>query len=1121
MPSLSELGQFKSSFVTIANEKADIESLSLPFDELKLPEKEAPPFNHVRESASSAGGSTPSSGLIFDEPDSSGGDFDFSAFVNDLPADITPPPIDDSPAGEAMSALDDFLKDLNSTDSEPAAEPEPEPEPDTDNFATPDDLLAGFSDEMETAPSDFNMDDYSTDHDLGAGDLGADVPGADDFNAGDFNVDDFGAQEDTSSADDMGIDLGGESPGGGFDSGDFGSADFGAADSGAADVGAEDFGSDMGADLGSIDLGGESAADSPLPDDFGQDDFSQGDFDQGDFGQVGSQSDTGKSDFGDGSIDLGGESQSFSPEEQSGDFSMDGVLPDDDFPAADFPSEDFSGDDFSGADSSDAPAGMADFGEDFASSSIELDTTPVEHSPDASGSDFSGGEVFGGDDFEIPGLEDIFEKTKIAPMIQPPPRKGLFGRKKAKAAEESDVEEDIEEISLSQDEVNSLLRTLSFYPLNLRITCEELIAEQVILPAQLSKLIRLLVNGAHVKETAAHVESITGKPVIIPKSFEKGSGAAFEAEQTSFGYIFVHNFLPVLRLFAVIAALLASVIYLGYNFVYIPIKAEGLYKRGYEHIPAGEFQRANELFQDAFKLHRKKKWFYLYAEAFRDQRRYTLAEGKYDELLRFYPRDRRGVLDYAALNTYYTFNYEKANRLLQRELLDFAPTDIEGLLAAGDNFMAWADSNPALHYDRYEDARFSYARVLQLEGWKPPYVERMLKYFIRTDDLRQVLELRNWFESSNRRPLSAESLAELGGYLLDKQLERPTGVPNAYVESIESVRDMLLQAVRMDPYLPESHYHLARYYHNLNNTHEERLTLENAIRAFDLARQESVRRRLYRVDAHYRYANLLINAREFFPAEEQVVLGIEHFEDFLTRNLIPASAQLGQLYSLRGDLEYFVKTGNMQAALANYHRAEGYGYAPPEVLYRMGAAYYYLENWRTSLEYLFKASADLPLNRRMLYALGNAAFQRGDYFAAHGYYNRLLDILESQRVRLPVLLPNDSIQFHETGERLMWARNNAGVVNEALAEQTGSREYRSRAMVMYAESSRAWDAITRNPETMTRSRLLDSPGAPSINYGYMNANYALRPGSGYTPQIFVHIDKDVLEPSRWEQLSGR
>ena len=1183
MPSLNALGQFKSSFSNIGKEKADMESLNLPYDDLTLPTTDAPPFEFIRNEPPPAD-DVGDLGL-----DNAGGEVDLNSFLDNLTGDGSSPadePVD-APADNAISALDDFLKEIT-----PGSSP-PEPEPDTsaddlssflgsmqdqgaadtpadvsgtDDFSSflggmqdeaapdvsaddggiPDDLLSGFSDEMESAPSDtglpdFGQEDFGAEEpkaaetkpeeieedDLGGIDLGgesreaaADTQADADAGLADFNLDTFdsGASSDAAvtpeepqddSLDLNGIDLGGESP------------TFSTEES-----------QDDSMDLNGIDLGGEPPLDltSETPsDDFSPETASLGDDDAtlatDDFSDFSGAGDAGA---GDASLDT-----NFDMPASDADFST----PDADFsaPSADFsaPDADFSGADFSGA--GDTPAGdagaatdtafdMGDLGADFASDSIEIDTgTGAAAEGEANDSGFSGGDVFGGDDFSLTGLDDILNKTKVSSVPKPVEKKGLFGKKKRKEKEEEVVktEDNIDEISLSQGDVDNLLHTLTTYPLNLRITCEELIAEQVILPEQLSKLIRLLVNGASVRETADHVELITGKPVVIPKSFEKSSGAAFEAEQSSFAYIFVHNLLPVIRLFTFGALVLFSVLYLSYKFIYIPIKAESMYKRGYERIPVGEYQRANELFHDAFTLHRKKKWFYAYAEAFRDQRRYMLAENKYDELLRYYPRDKKGVLDYAALNTYYLMNYDKANRLLQRELLDYSPNDYDGLLAAGDNFLDWADSNPQKFYDHYEDARFSYARLIEKYGWLPPIIERMLKYFIHTDNLKETLQLRVWFENDpKRRKLSTPTLAELGGYLLDKQLEKTPGtVPDPYIESIESVRNMLLKAVMQDPYLPESHYHLARYYHNLGNTHEERLTLENAIRAFDLAKQESVKRRLYRVDTHYRYANLLINNKEFFLADEQAVRGIELFEDFMNRNLIPPSSQLGQLYALRGDLEYFVKSGNMEAAIANYKKAEGYGYAPPEVQYRMGAAYYQREDWRNALDYLFRASKELPLNRRLLFAMGNAAYQRGDYFAAKGYYDRLLDILETQRIRLPVLLPNDSIQFLETGERLMMARNNAGVVNEALARQTGNREYRSKAMVLYAESSRAWDAITRNPETMTRSRLTDSSGAPSINLGYLNANNALRPTSGYRPQIFVRIDKDALEPSRWEELA--
>jgi tetratricopeptide (TPR) repeat protein len=1063
MPSLNELSEFRSSFANVGNEKENTLSKGLDFDDLAIPDTEAAPMDIPTRASSEE-----SSGK-----DLGGTDFDFSAFLDSLPDDVNPPPVDDllQDALPSDDTSQDTAAPLNIPDELPGEttgeDSVPDETPaDAGDFSIPDDLLPPSTDETEPVPADFQ------DEDLLSKDSGTDS----------------GIEE--SAAESSSLD-----------------------------------------DSGAIDLGGESQANSLIADDedtpVPEDTLEPG----------------AKSAFesDEGSIDMGGESSGHDVEEASGDFSFDndaGLAATADSGFDSLPDIDFSGmGDLAQADSdintdsgetefapdvppgggigdTDASAELEALGSDFESASVDLGGVSELHSED----------VFGSDDFALPGLDDIFDKNKDGTTAKPAaPKRKLFGRKKAETSELPEAEEGIEEISLSQADLEKLLKTLSFYPMNLKIACEELIAEQVLAPQQLSKLIRLLVNGAPFRETAEFAEKLLGKPIVIPRSFMKMTGAAFEDEQTSFAYVFVHNFLPVLRLFAAIAVLLASVSYLGYNFVYIPIKAESIYKRGFERIPAGEYQRANQLFNEAFVTHRNKKWFYLYAEAFRDQRRYMLAEEKYDDLLRYYPRDKKGVLDYANLQTYYLLNYDKANRLLQEELLDYSPDDYDGLLAAGDNFLLWADSDPSRYYDRYEDARFSYARLIENYGWQAPVIERMMKYFIRTDNLKEVLNLRVWFENDNRRRLSPASLAELGGYLLDKQLAVASGevkgVPDPYVESIESVRDMLLQAVREEPTLPEPHYHLARYHNNLGNTYEERLTLENAIRAFDLAQTETVRRRLYRVDTHFRYANLLVNNREFFPAEEQLIRGIQLYEDFLSRNLILATPQLGRLYAAKGDLEYFVKSGNMSAALNDYRLAERYGYAPPEIQYRMGAAYYQLEDWRNSMEYLFNASADLPLNRRMLYALGNVAYKRGDYFAAQGYYSRLIDILESQRIRLPVLLPNDSPVFLELGERLMMARNNAGVVYEALAEQTGSREYRSRALSLYAESARAWDSITRNPETMVRMSLTDTPGAPGINLGYLNANNALRPVSNFSPEIFVRIDKDVLEPSHWEELA--
>jgi hypothetical protein len=183
--------------------------------------------------------------------------------------------------------------------------------------------------------------------------------------------------------------------------------------------------------------------------------------------------------------------------------------------------------------------------------------------------------------------------------------------------------EELEDIQLTDAELDTLQQTLSGYPLNLRVACEEIIAEQVVNPVQMAQLLRLLVRGAHPRATASLASDILGRTITVPRTFEKKTGEALEAEQGTFAYIFIHNFLPVLRLFLFIAVVAGSLFFIIYTFIYKPLKADSIYKLGIERITDGEYQRANERFTEALGIHRKKTWFYKYAEAFRDARQYV------------------------------------------------------------------------------------------------------------------------------------------------------------------------------------------------------------------------------------------------------------------------------------------------------------------------------------------------------------------------------------------------------------------------------------------------------------------------------------------------------------------
>ena len=119
-------------------------------------------------------------------------------------------------------------------------------------------------------------------------------------------------------------------------------------------------------------------------------------------------------------------------------------------------------------------------------------------------------------------------------------------------------------------------------------------------------------------------------------------------------------------------------------------------------------------------------------------------------------------------------------------------------------------------------------------------------------------------------------------------------------------------------------------------------------------------------------------------------------------------------------------------------------------------------------------------------------------------------MLDRQRLRLPILLPDDGKEYQEVAERLMMAYNNAGVANEMLAAQTGDHRFINQAMLLYTESQGAWDSRTRDAKSMIRSASTPLP--------QLNIRNILNPISDYEPQVFIRIDRDIEEASMWERF---
>ena len=120
-------------------------------------------------------------------------------------------------------------------------------------------------------------------------------------------------------------------------------------------------------------------------------------------------------------------------------------------------------------------------------------------------------------------------------------------------------------------------------------------------------------------------------------------------------------------------------------------------------------------------------------------------------------------------------------------------------------------------------------------------------------------------------------------------------------------------------------------------------------------------------------------------------------------------------------------------------------------------------------------------------------------------YEELLGLLNAQHARKEQALSNTRPDDAAFIERYMHTANNLGATLSRLSERTGDSQKNGRALALYAESTRAWDALTRNPQTMIRAK--------SVGLAYLNTQNMLNTKSSYQSEIYTDIPM-ILENER-------
>ena len=681
------------------------------------------------------------------------------------------------------------------------------------------------------------------------------------------------------------------------------------------------------------------------------------------------------------------------------------------------------------------------------------------------------------DDFVIPGISDQAAGAAMAK----PKRMSMAGKDGKK-----------EKNTLTDKEYETFLKNLKNYPLNLRIELQKLIVSDEFKDEAVFEIIQKVLKKTSARQLATHLEKLLDISIPVPREFERRTAAQYEEYKKSAEYQLKNRILPIAIIAVMAACIMFFVFLFGKNFIYEPLRANSLYKEGYALLEEGAYPQSEMKFDEASTYQQQKRWFFKYAEGYRQHKQYERARMMYKAGLQRFKQDKGLGLAYAEMELYDLRNFENAENVVRREVLDYHINDPDGMLLLGDIFLEWGDErDPA----KYEDARQVYDDLLQVHGQQDLYLARMMRYYIRVDDLRNVLQMKGYFYPK-KKALGGQDLIELSGYLLDKISGNIALADEYLLSSIEDVRELLERAVEAAPDVPESLYNMGLYFMNANNSTNARDWLSAALASFENAQYKPRKRLLRQLNTYRLLGDLDVENGEYITAEEKYRTGVSLFEKAAEAGLV-GDSNIGQLYASLGDIN-LMHTGDYDEALRNYSLAAQTQYDVPSVSYKMGYINYSNKNYAEALNLFIKTAEKKPSDTHVLLALGNALSARGDNFAAQGYYQRLMDHLDRQMVRYEILLPHDNDDHAAFIRMYKRASNNLGVTLYRLARQTGNSTMNAEALTNFTASIRAFDSLYRNPETLVRQG--------GSNLAEQNIKYMSMPVPDFEPSIYTEIE---------------
>ncbi len=628
-------------------------------------------------------------------------------------------------------------------------------------------------------------------------------------------------------------------------------------------------------------------------------------------------------------------------------------------------------------------------------------------------------------------------------------------------------------------DLDRMEHTLSRLPRNLKIAVEEILASPETPVQAVRQLTDKLMNGASARSIADEVRMTSGRTIIVPLFYQKGTGENLEKRKRGFVHIFATQAWPVLKKIWLTMLMVAAGLLTAFHFIYRPGMADYYYSKGYKQLLKGNYDEAERLFNVAFhgwKLGfinvsgvRKQSWFYKYADAYAKQRQFGRAVQKYEDLLQNYPNSKKAYMTYAHFEGSVHARYAEADRIYWRYLTNIDPSDTEVLLAAGDNLFEWGAIEP----EKTELARQVYADLQYKLGRITPTLGiRFLRYAIRADNQPEIERWSRYFLTymPKKRGFQVEpvTFSELAGWYLDNN---QPGI----------AREILDMAMEKSPENPYVLYQMSRYYSDggLSAAQEEQMLQRTY---YALMQYESLtwQQTDMLVDVYRRLGLLYMSQNKNNESEENFKKALSTYEDAVRGKVLVPREKYGKIYKEFADL-YYEKKFDYDSALIYMNQALKNFYDTPELRYKLGYVYFLKKDFKDALDNFYLSFENAQDNVHVLFSYATTLAERGSYSAAEGVYDQLRIALEHKNSADanmdPAMTPE---QKRKIVDLLAKTYNNLGVVRYWLSQSTREvGRYRTLAETNLGQAVIYWDQLTRDPETAVRVK---ERGLPQTNF---------------------------------------